>query len=125
VGDPADFGGGFVATVTGVERTDLESRQPGEIAGPGITVTVELRNDTDETIDLSGLAVNASYGDGTPAIPHQTGATPVGGTLVPGETATGTYLFSVPEDQVGSVVIDIHHASATSFVVVEVDAATA
>jgi hypothetical protein len=124
VGEAADFGGGLFATVTKVEQVDLEAQAPGETGGPGILVTVELFNDTADPVDLGGVSVNASYGDGTPAIPHQTGpATPLAGTLDPGERSTGSYTFRVPAGQAGSAVIDVHHADQVSYVIVDVDGA--
>ncbi len=125
VGEGADFGGGLIATVKSVESVDLESQAPGETAGPGVLVRLEIRNDTGEAVDLGGVAINATYGtDATPAIPHQTGPIDVlSGTLEPGGTATGTYAFRLPEDAMGSLVIDVHHAGAETYVIVEVGGA--
>ena len=125
VGEPADLGGGLVATVTSVESTDLEARAPGETAGPGVLVTVEVRNDTGDDVELGGFAINASHGsDATPAIPHQTGPIEVlRGTLEPGDTASGTYAFRLPEEEMDSLVIDLHHSAAEAYMVVEVEGA--
>ena len=125
VGEPSDFGDGLIATVTRVENADLEATGPGEIAGPGVIVHLEIRNDTSGPVDLGLLAVNASYG-GTPAVPRLfVSVDPLAGPLGPGERRSGTYAFQVPADQRSSVVIDVHHAEELRFVLVEVgDAAT-
>jgi hypothetical protein len=121
VGEPSDFGDGLVATVTEVEAIDLEAQAPGEVAGPGVLVTLELRNDTDADVDLGGVSVNASYADGVPAALHQTGPVdPLMGTLEPGDRATGTYAFRVPTAEQGSIVLDVHHGNEVSYVIVEV-----
>ena len=120
VGESVDFGDGLVATVTKVQQVDLESSAPGETAGPGVIVTLELQNDTDDTVDLAGVAINAAYGD-TPAIPHRTAPIEaLSGTLAPGARSSGTYAFRVPADQMDAIVIDVHHAGEVSYVVVDV-----
>lgn len=126
IGEPADFGGGVFATVTGVEATTLEAHGPGETAGNGVVVRLELRNATDQTVDLTGIAVNAEYGDGVPAIPNASIADPgLRGPLAPGASQAGLFGFRVPEDQMDSLVIDVHNSAAPNIVIVEVgDAVT-
>jgi hypothetical protein len=86
-----------------------------------VVVNIELQNDTDEPIDLSGVSINATYADGTPAVPHQTGPLEVfSGTLAPGERSTAAYLFRVPADQRDTLVIDVHHANEVNYVLVSV-----
>jgi hypothetical protein len=121
VGEAADFGDGLLATVTDVEPIELEAQAPGETGGPGVIVTIELQNDTAGPVDLGAVSINASYADGTPAVPHQTGPADVfTGTLAPGANSTGSYLFRVPTEQQGSIVIDVHHAEEVNYVIVDV-----
>lgn len=123
VDEPAWFGNDLVVTVTGIEPAELEARGPGQTAGPGVVVTLEVRNAGAAPIDAGGVVVNAAYGHATPADPNYSDAAePLSGMLEPGATATGSYAFRVPSDQVDSLVLDIHHATSPNVVVVEADA---
>lgn len=121
VAEPADFGGGLFAVVTRVQAVELEARGPGETAGAGVVVTLELRNESDETVDLGGIAINASYGDGVPAIRNSSapGAT-LSGSLAPGDHRSGVYAFRVPDDEQTSLLIDVHHGGYPNIVLVDV-----
>ena len=112
VGDPAPLRNGLVARVVTVAPAQIEARGPGEIAGPGSAVTVELTNESADPIDLAGLAVNAYSGDGVPAAasssPPAAAAT---GQLAPGSTATGVYLFQVTTDS-PELTVEINHSGS-------------
>src|SRR4051795_12198785 len=61
VEQPADFGG-LVARVTRIEELpNLEANGPGERTGPGVGVSIEMRNESRDAVDLAGIEVNASY----------------------------------------------------------------
>jgi len=119
VGTEADLGGNAFVTVTKIEPTNLTANGPGEVSGPGVFVTVNVRNATDKPLDLAGLVVNAHYGDGTPAIPAALQRDALSGTVAPGETKSGVYAFSVPADQNSSVVVDVQHSSFPNVVIVD------
>ena len=106
-------------TVTKIEPTNLTANGPGEVSGPGVFVTVDVRNATDKPLDLAGLVVNAHYGDGTPAVPAALQRDALAGTVAPGESKSGTYAFSVPADQNASVVVDVQHSSFPNVVIVD------
>jgi len=111
VGSPTTFRDvGIAATVTDVEQVQLEARIPGETAGPGVGVTIELRNDTKAPVDLGGLAVNAYYGDGTPANANSSPpSAPASGSVQPGESGRGVYAFRIPAEQVSSLVVELNY----------------
>ena len=119
VGTEADLGGNAFVTVTKIEPTNLTANGPGEVSGPGVFVTVNVRNATDKPLDLAGLVVNAHYGDGTPAIPAALQRDALSGTVAPGESKSGVYAFSVPADQNSSVVVDVQHSSFPNVVIVD------
>ena len=119
VGTEADLGGNAFVTVTKIEPTNLTANGPGEVSGPGVFVTVDVRNATDKPLDLAGLVVNAHYGDGTPAIPAALQRDALSGTVAPGESKSGVYAFSVPADQNSSVVVDVQHSSFPNVVIVD------
>jgi hypothetical protein len=119
VGTAAPLAENLFVTVTKVEPVTLEAHGIGETSGPGVMVTIDMRNATSAAINLDGMAVNAHYGT-TPATPN--GAPPAkafSGSLAPGATATAKYAFRVPSDQTGSVVIDIQSSGAPNVVIVD------
>jgi hypothetical protein len=118
VGEPAELAANLSVTVTSIEATNLTAEGPGQIAGPGVIVTVEVRNDTDAPVDLAGIAVNAHYGGDVPAPPNVIPGDPLRGRVAPGARATGQYGFRVPEDQASTIVIDVQHSGAPNLVVV-------
>jgi len=119
VGEPGALANNLFATVTRIEPTTFTAAGPGETSGPGVLVTVEVRNETDEAIDLAGFAINAHYGDGTPAPPIMVAGDALAGLLAPGERKSGQYGFRVAQGQEATVVVDIQHSSAPNLVVVD------
>ncbi|MGZ4690887.1 MAG: hypothetical protein ACXVJW_16850 [Acidimicrobiia bacterium] len=120
VGTAAPLGNNLVVTVTKIEPVTLQAHGIGETAGPGVVVTVVLKNDTGAPIDTNGMAVNAHYGSATPATPNDGApAEPFHGTLASGQSATGKYAFRVPKGQEGSVVVDLQHSGAPNVVIVD------
>lgn len=107
VGRFEDLGGGVTTTVTSWKEVDATAEVPGDVAGPGIAVTVELRNGSDAPIDASSLVVGA-LAEGATAPPNSgPPSDPLEGTLAPGDEARGVYVFRVPEQGVEDVVVDI------------------
>ena len=120
IGEPSPLGADFTATVTKVETVELEARGPGQTAGHGVAITVRLRNGRGDAIDVSGIVVNASHGDGSPASPNfGPPSTPFEGVLAPGEQADAVYAFRLEPNQLDSLVLDIHHDRSPNVVIVE------
>lgn len=127
VGEQVDLGDGLLVEVVSVVAGDLEAHTPGEIAGPGVVVTVEVTNTTGGEVDLVGFVVNARSGEGggAPAPPNPTAGVALEGILADGATATGTYAFRVAPDDRGTISVEIEHALANVVAVVVVgDAVT-
>ncbi|TNC20148.1 hypothetical protein FHE66_01505 [Georgenia sp. 311] len=94
-----DFGTGLTVRLTAIEAVDGVARAPGEVAGPALAVTLRAANDSTGSIPLDDVVVLLSYGqDRTPATDLGQGSTPLSGSLSAGASATGTYVFAVPED---------------------------
>jgi hypothetical protein len=106
-------------TVTKIKAQMLGARGPGETAGPGVVVTLEVRNASDAPFGLNGLAVNAHYGNGIPAVPNRVPGEPLVGTLAPGQHKSGLYEFHIARGEERTVVLDIEHASAPNVVIVD------
>jgi hypothetical protein len=108
-----------LVAVDGLRTLTVSATGPGETAGSAVAFTVEVRNGTARPVDVGGFGVTASYGSSIPAIP--TGAAPAApltGRLAAGDSATGTYVFRMPTDQVGSLAIQVSSNSSPNIVVV-------
>ena len=85
---------------------------PGDVEAPAVRVTVDITNTGSSPLDLNLVVMNAYMGEGRdPAETYeQPGGQPVSGSLDPGDTATGVYLFRIPEDRRDDVtfVVDYH-----------------
>jgi hypothetical protein len=74
---------------------------PGEVQGlDAVAVTVRWTNDGSSAVALTAVVVDMSYGAAVPASPVSgPPSRPVTGTVRPGGTATGVYVFAVPTDE--------------------------
>ena len=119
VGQPGEFGNGLVATVIKVDPIQVEANGPGEIAGAGVGVTVELRNGTPDPVDLGGVVVNAYYRDGIPADGSDSApAAAAAGLLASGQTRQGVYVFRIPSEAVNSLVVEVNYNGSPNVVLI-------
>lgn len=118
---PATFASGVVAELTKVESVDGEAQGPGEVAGPAVRVTVRLTNGTEAAVPLAGAVVNVYAGqDLAPGEPLSgPGGKPFTGTVQPGATATGVYVFNVPADQRDRLQVTVSHDPTVTTVLFE------
>lgn len=107
----ADVVTGVTMHVSSIEAVQGEAVQPGEVGGPALRVTIDVVNTTGASVSLANAVVNAYYGASwTPAVTlAKPGGSPFPADVAAGATASGTFLFSVPE-------------AARSLVRIEVDA---
>jgi hypothetical protein len=116
---PADTDG-VTARLTAVEAVQGNAGAGagvGEVDGPALAVSVELRNDTGADLSLAGVAVELSYGaDLVPAPPlDDVTAAPLQGTLADGDTAVGRYVFRVPAGARDDVTVLVEHEAGAPF----------
>ena len=56
--------------------------------------------------------MDLSFGDAVPGVPVQgPPSDPVGGSLAPGASAAGTYVFSVPDDQLSRIFVTVKYSA--------------
>ena len=119
----ADFGGSVTAKLTEVNAIDATARVPGELSGPALAVTVEIENSSADPIGLDNVTVNLDTAGGTPASPVTSDpAAPLSGTLMPGETRTGVYVFTVPTGSRADVGITVLYSTGAPIVLFSGDA---
>lgn len=103
--------GGIEISLSSVQAVQGEATTAGEISGPAIRATVRVVNTGKEPLDLEYIAVNAYSGkDRAPAgILTQPGGAPFEGSIAPGESADGTYLFSIAEADRDDVTLTVDY----------------
>jgi hypothetical protein len=116
--EPAEVDG-VTAEVAAVRAFDGEASGPGNVAGPALAVTVRIGNGTSAPVSLGGLQVTLDTGsDQVPASPlDDPAAAPVSGLLDAGASAEGTYVFSVPADQLDTVRVTVGHEAGAPLLV--------
>lgn len=103
-----DYGNGVTVTLAALDSITTTAELPGEIAGPGVAVTVRVVNAGSAAIDLSNVVVDLQDAAGTPAIPISTSpATPFTGSLAAGATADGVYVFTLPASYTGPATVSV------------------
>ena len=95
----ADYGNAVTVTLDGVERVEGKGAGAGEVAGPSVLVTLTLRNDSDEKVDLGAVVVDLyteAEALGTPLLGDE--RTKVfEGVVAPGKSVSATYVMRVPD----------------------------
>ncbi|MGV1037912.1 MAG: hypothetical protein ACOYD0_12940 [Candidatus Nanopelagicales bacterium] len=96
VGKTADFGNGAAAVVSKVTAVTVKAQGLGEISGPGMKLELTMINGTGKPVNLDGVVPTVSYGPKqAPASPVLSQTARLAGELAPGQSATGTYVFTV------------------------------
>ena len=87
---------------------------PGEVQGlDAVAVTVRWTNAGSSAVRLTDVVVDMSYGAAVPASPVSgPPSRPVTGSVRPGGTATGVYVFAVPTDQRRRVELSVSSGAA-------------
>ena len=101
IGRTAEINGDVVVKVVKVTKLRRTTPMPGEVAGPGVAVTLSVANDTDEPFSLTGLVVTASYGKDE--VPGETSSgepsDEMTGELAAGQSSRGIYVFRIPDGE--------------------------
>jgi hypothetical protein len=107
---PARFPDGLTVTVEKIEHGTVTETGAGAMTGsPRSVFTVRFRNGSTTAVPLDQVVVGVTYG------PEHTQAPPIydasvgdfSGQVPPGGTAAARYAFSVPDAQLGSVVLAV------------------
>lgn len=121
---PVEIVPGVTVSLGDFEAVDGEAKAPGETAGPAVRFTATIENATDASIDLSSVVVTAFSGaDRVPAEPlTEPGAAPFDPEVAAGDTATATFVFTVPVEQRDDVTILVDYQAGVPAAVFQVTA---
>jgi hypothetical protein len=115
----AAVGNGITASLVSLEAVTGSASGPGNIAGPALRVKVRLTNGTSAPVDAALVSVDLTHGDDqVPASPlDDPSRVPFSGTLKPGATAEGTYVFTVPANDRDVVTVSVGYQAGAPFMV--------
>lgn len=107
--EPAEIAPSFNAAVREIRAIDGVGQGIGEISGPALAFTVTLTNNTGAALETFGVVVNAYDSTAAPAIPllGDPNAEQLPGSIAPGGTATGTYVFRIPPEARDTVTLTV------------------
>jgi hypothetical protein len=90
-----------------MQSIDAKTTMPGERAGPAVVMSVRITNGSSKPLDLGGVTVDLHDKAGLSAYPVTvTPAQHFYGSVAPGASATGQYVFTVaPKDRSGASLI--------------------
>ncbi|MEI7057877.1 hypothetical protein WBG06_18780 [Nocardioides sp. CCNWLW239] len=90
---------GVTARLAKIDAVQATASLPGEVGGPALEITVKVTNQTGKKLDLALGVVNAYYGpERTPAVSVASdGEVPFPASVADGTSATGVYVFQIPE----------------------------
>jgi hypothetical protein len=110
---------GVTASVKSVESVKGEARGPGEIAGPALRVTVNVKNGSDKSIRTELGLINVYYGkDRTPAgTLSGPGVVPFPAEIPAGGSGTGTSVFTVPSGSRSQIEVEFSYSTDAPVVI--------
>lgn len=115
--------GGIVVTLAKLESVPGEAVGPGQIAGPAVRITLILGNTTGAAVDVSAVVVDLRDAAGTSASPLSgNGATPFTGSVAPGESVTGVYVYSLATADRHAISVAVTYSTAAPVAVFTGDA---
>ena len=115
--ETAAVGNGVTAVVESLDAIEGTAQGPGNVAGPALRATVRITNGTADPVSLDAVAVDLATGtDRTPASPlDDPSEVPFAGTVAPGDSAQGVYVFTVPADARAVVTVSVGYQAGAPF----------
>jgi hypothetical protein len=139
----ADFGTGVTARIVSIKAVEVQAVGPGGVSGPGLNIVIEVTNHTAKPINIDNAVVTVTDANGTPGVPMiftpqaskndvdkdlpavnpDSFSYPMTGSLAPHETASGTYVFTIPAGHRNPVTMNFSYAGDAPVVVFKGDTA--
>ncbi|MFF5625271.1 hypothetical protein ACFY5A_07865 [Microbacterium sp. NPDC012755] len=112
VGETVAFDTGISVVIDKVESVTVKAETPGEVSGTAVVVTVTAKNGTDAAQSLDSAVVTVNAQDGEPGIGTTAGdPAPLTGSLAPGKSATGRYVFMLGSASGRDVAVSVNYAA--------------
>ena len=111
--ETAESGEGVSVKVVKIEHVQGKANGPGEVAGPAVRLTVQVANGSPKQLSMELALVNVYYGEArTPAASLSgPGADPLAGSIDPGKSASGRYVFGVPRSKQDQLTVEFSYTT--------------
>jgi hypothetical protein len=99
-----------VVSLVTIQALTVAANGPGEVAGPALAVTVKVSNNSSKAVDVSSAVVtllDAKGQEGTPT--PESPAAPFTGSLQPGASANGVYVFNIAQTQRNPITVTVSY----------------
>jgi hypothetical protein len=112
---PAIVGSGVTEHILSINTIHATAHGPGEISGPALRIVIEVANDSNKPINLDTALMTVSDADGTPGVEMTlNGTVPLRGNLAVGESARGTFVFTLPPTHRDPVTVNFSYSSVAA-----------
>jgi hypothetical protein len=110
---PGRTGTGLTARLTTIKAIDAKAQLPGEVAGPALSLSVEVSNTGAKTVDLNAVVVTVLDSDEAPGGEMSSApAKPLKGKLSAGKTVRGVYVFTIDKNKRNPVTVTVSISDA-------------
>jgi len=105
---PSKTGTGLTAKLVSIKNIRAEAQLPGEVAGAGLAITIDVTNTGTKPADLSTVVVTLLDSDQAPGNEMTTKPSdPLTGMVRAGKTARGVYVFTVPKNKRSPITVTV------------------
>lgn len=112
LGESIAFDTGITVEIDSVEAIEVEAETPGEESGPAVVVTVTATNGSAEPQEVDSAVVTLTAADDELGIGTTAGSpSPLSGTVEPGQSATGRYVFMLDPAADRAVTVSVNYAA--------------
>lgn len=95
-----------------VSATTVKAVTPGENSGPAVKVTVSVQNRSTAPIDVNSAVVSLTADKGAAGVGTTAGnSLPLKGSVAPGATAKGTYIFMLAPAKGRQVSVSVNYSA--------------
>lgn len=103
---------GMTVSIASMTTIAVKAETPGEVDGSAVVVTVALHNTSDSPQSIDSAVVMLETADGQVGIATTAGPNqPFSGTIEPGDTATGAYVFMLDDPQGRDVTVSVNYSA--------------
>lgn len=113
--EPARLPDDVTVEVVGIKSKTVKGVGPGESTSPAIVLDVKIANGSSADITVDSAIVALTYGKRADVgLPLTGGSAPFTGTIKPGASARGTYVFGVPTAQQKSFQLQVAYSAGAA-----------
>lgn len=112
LGSPVALDTRVTVRLAEVSATTVKAVTPGENSGPAVKVTVSVQNRSTAPVDVNSAVVSLTADKGSAGVGTTAGdPKPLAGSVAPGATAKGTYIFMLAPAKDRQVTVSVNYSA--------------